>query len=129
MNSYLLDTSVIIDYHKNKKETLDLVDNIEGELTSSYVCLAELYEGIHRVKDSTSAEKAVLNFFSSLTHVFGVDFEIAKKFGKIRMDLRTKGQFIGDMDIFIAATCIAHNQILITYNKKHFLRISELKIL
>lgn len=106
MNSYLLDTSVIIDYHKNKKETLDLVDNIEGELTSSYVCLAELCEGIHRVKDSTSAEK-----------------------GEIRMDLRTKGQFIGDMDIFIAATCIAHNQILITYNKKHFSHVSELKML
>ena len=129
MKFYFLDTSIIIDYHKNKKEVTEFIDNLEGSLTSSYICLAELYEGIYRVKNSQEAEKAVLNFFENLTNVYGINFEIAQKFGQLRADLKSRGKVIGDMDTLIAATCITNGLTLITHNKKHFSRIPELKIL
>lgn len=128
MNSYFLDTSIIIDYHKNKKEITELIDNIEGGLTSSYICLAELYEGIYRVKNSQEQEKAILNFFESLDEIFGLNQDIAKKFGELRAQLKSKGNIIEDMDLLIAATCLANSQILITHNQKHFSRIPDLKI-
>lgn len=128
MKSYFLDTSIIIDYHKNKTEVTQLIDNIEGEIASSYICLAELYEGIYRVNNSQEQEKAVLNFFENLNHIFGIDHQIAQKFGQIRKELKTKGEVIEDIDILIAATCLVNDQILITHNYKHFARVPDLEI-
>lgn len=128
MKRYFIETSVIIDYLKGEKSTVEMVDKLEGELTSSYICLSELYEGIYRVVDKDRLEKAVLTFFSSMSEVFGADLEIAKAFGKIRARLKKEGRVIEDIDIFIAATCLAYNLTLVSQNTKHFERIKELEI-
>ncbi|MBI2597156.1 type II toxin-antitoxin system VapC family toxin [Candidatus Daviesbacteria bacterium] len=129
MNVYLIDTSVIINYLRDKGSAVETVNNLNGELTSSYICLAELYEGIWRVREREKAEKGILNFFAGLSQVFGVDEDIAKTFGQIRADLKEKGAVIEDLDIILAATCIANNSILITANPKHFSRVANLKLL
>ena len=129
MNSYFLDTSIIIDFLiREKKEAVDLINNLDGKITSSYICLAELYEGIERTKNKNHEENTILLFFARLHYVFGLDHEIAKNFGHIRADLKSKGQVIEDIDILIAATCTAYNQVLLTGNRKHFERVSDLKI-
>ena len=128
MNKYFLDTSVIIAYIRGQKEVIELIDNLEGELVSSYVCLAELYEGIFRFKNKEIAEKNLLVFFHGLDEVFGLNSDIARTFGFIRADLRKKGQIIEDLDILIASSCIAYQAVLLTENIKHFERISDLKI-
>lgn len=129
MNTYLLDTSVIINYLRNKGSAVETINNLAGELTSSYICLAELYEGISRVKEKGEAEKEVLNFFTGLNQLFSIDEDIAKTFGQIRASLKTKGQVIEDLDILLAATCITKGLALITANPKHFSRITNLEIL
>ena len=77
VKKYLLDTSVIINYLRGKRETLEAVNNIEGDLSSSFVCLAELYEGVSRIKESKKAEEGVLTFFTGLSEGYGLDQEIA----------------------------------------------------
>lgn len=129
MNTYLIDTSVIINYLRDKGTTTETINNIDGELTSSYICLAELYEGISRVREKGKAEKAVLDFFTGLSQIYGVDTDIAKHFGQIRASLKTRGAVIEDLDILLAATCLAKNLTLITANPKHFSRIPNLEIL
>lgn len=129
MNGYLIDTSVIINFLRDKGSTIETINNLEGELNSSYICLAELYEGVSRVMEKEKAEKAVLDFFSGLNFVYGIDKEIAKRFGQIRADLKIKGEIIEDLDILLAATCLANNLILITANLKHFSRIDKLEVL
>lgn len=129
MNAYLIDTSVIINYLRDKGSAIETINKLEGELTSSYICLAELYEGISRVREKEKAEKALLDFFNGLNEVYGVDEEIAKNFGQIRASLKIKGAVIEDLDILLAATCIANNLVLITANPKHFSRIPNLEIL
>lgn len=129
MNAYLIDTSVIINYLRDSGSTVDIVNNLEGELTSSYICLAELYEGISRVREKEKAENQVLDFFAGLNQTYGVDGDIAKHFGQIRAHLKTGGMVIEDLDILLAATCLANNLILVTANSKHFSRVPNLEIL
>ena len=129
MKSYLLDTSIIINYLQGKNNAVKLLNNIEGELSSSYVCLAELYEGVYRVQNKLEIEKTVTDFFKSLSALYSVDEKVAKQFGEIRANLKSRGTVIEDIDIFIAVTCLVNDLTLITQNVKHFSRIKNLKIL
>jgi len=129
MKRYFVETSVIVKFLRNKGDAVEVVENLKGELSSSFVCLAELYEGIYRVRNKGRAEKAVLNFFTGLSKVYGLDKEVAENFGQIRAELKREGKIIEDMDILLAATCLAHNLTLVTYNIKHFKRVKGLKVL
>ena len=128
MTTYLLDTSIIICYLQGKENAVKLLNSIEGELTSSCICLAELFEGVYRVKNKSETEKIVTDFFKSLSELYPVDEKIAKYFGKIRAKLKIEGHVIEDIDIFIAATCLAYDLTLITNNTKHFSSLTSLKI-
>lgn len=128
MKSYLLDTSVIIDYLRGKKDAVELLNTTEGQFFSSYVCLAEIYEGIHRVSNREEKEEVATNFFASLSGIYGIDWEIAKKFGEIRANLKRRGKVIEDLGILLAATCLVHNLTFITFNQKHFSRIGDLRL-
>lgn len=129
MKRFLIETSVIVSYLRGNEETVEAIDNLAGEFSSSFVCLAELYEGIYRVKDTKKAEQGVLDFFTGLSEVYGLDKEIAQQFGKVRAELKKKGKVIEDLDILISATCLAHRLILVTYNPGHFQRVKNLDIL
>ena len=128
MKSYLLDTSTIIDYLRGKENIVKLLESIEGEFVSSCVCLAELYEGVYRVKNKEEAEGVVIKFFKSFSALYPIDEKIAKHFGEIRAKLKMTGNVIEDIDIFIAATCLVYDLTLITNNVKHFSHIDNLKI-
>lgn len=52
----------------------------------------------------------------------------AIKSSYIFKDLKKRGLLVDIRDIFIAASCISNNCSLITFNKKHFERIKELKL-
>ena len=125
---YLLDTSVIVDCIKGKKSAIDLVENLKGELHSSYICLAELYEGVLRSQQPKDKETGLKTFFKRLSGIFGIDENIAKKFGEVRAYLKQRGEVIEDFDIVIAATCLVYDLTLVTYNQKHFGRIPHLKL-
>ena len=127
--NYLIDTSVIINFLRNKPETVEYISRLDGELTSSFICLAELYEGVFRNKEKVKTEKAILDFFTGLSFIYGLDKDISKDFGQIRSHLKSKGNVIEDMDILIASTCIANNLTLITANPRHFSRIPSLQVL
>lgn len=128
MKSYLVDTSVIIDYLRGKKHVVELLNNLEGEITSSYFCLSELYEGVYRVKDREQAKKPIDTFFTSLSEIYSLDEPVAEKFGQLRAVLKQKGTIIEDIDLYLAATCLVYNLTLVTLNKKHFSHIDSLNI-
>lgn len=127
MKTYFLDTSVIIDYLRGKEEIVDLINNLKGKLVSSYICLSELYEGIYRSKNN-EVESTVLEFFSGLSKIYGLNQKIAQEFGNLRKNLKQRGEIIEDLDIMITATCMVYNLSLVTLNKKHFSRIKGLDI-
>lgn len=128
MKKYFIETSAVVGYLRQDTSAVDMVDSLHGELSSSYIVLSELYEGVNRSKNAKREEEGVLNFFSGMNIVYGVDLEIARQFGEIRADLRKKGRMIEDIDIFLAATCAVSGLVMVTLNKKHFERVKDLKI-
>jgi len=91
MKSYLIETSVIIDYLKGKEQARTLINSVQGNFTSSYFCLAELYEGIKRARDPEKDKHQTLAYFDSLTKIYGLNTQIAKKFGELRARLKKEG--------------------------------------
>jgi len=125
---YFVETSAIIDFLRGDQKVIKLLGALEGDVTSSFVCMAELYEGMYRSGNRIKLENYVLTYFKSLSQVFGLDESIAAKFGELRSALKFKGNIIEDMDILIAATCLVYGLTLVTKNVKHFSRVGGLEI-
>lgn len=125
---YFVETSVIIDFLRGNNQAVKSLGDLEGDVTSSFVCLAELYEGVYRSTNKGKLESHILTYFKGLSQIFGVDEAIASKFGELRAELKTKGNIIEDMDLLIASTCLAYGLVLITRNTKHFARVKGLDI-
>ena len=94
----------------------------------SVISLAELYEGVFNSTDPAGNERALLEFISDVDLV-PPDEETCRIFGRERRRLRRAGRMIGDMDLFIAATCLRHNLTLLSNNRRHFEAVQGLEII
>jgi tRNA(fMet)-specific endonuclease VapC len=54
--------------------------------------------------------------------------KVADVAAELYADLRKQGQPIDDIDLLIAGTAIANELILVTNNRKHFDRITQLEV-
>ena len=55
------------------------------------------------------------------------DLEAAVEFGKIQSELRKSGKPTGEVDAIIAAVARSRNDILVTNNMRHFIKITNLQ--
>lgn len=125
---YLLDADQIIWYLKGRQDIVGLLQGLGKEnLRISVVALAEVLEGIYGQRDEKGKLTALGKFLTG-PKIIQVDEQIARQFAKIRSNLRKRGKLIDNMDIFIAATVLIHNLVLITGNKKDFEKVEGLKI-
>lgn len=97
-------------------------------LAVNVISLAELYEGIYYSTNPAGNQKALDAFLTGVT-IFGIEQGVCRIFGQSRGTLRKQGQMISDFDLMIASTCLYHNLILLTNNKKHYGRIEGLNFL
>lgn len=128
--TYLLDTSVIVEYFRKNPKAGEFFDvHKQDNLVTSSICEAELGEGIYREKPEKVPQKLAQknDFFESLGEIVVFDRAQADVAGKIRADLSLKGSLIGDLDILIAAAVLSQNATLVTKNPKHFEKIAGLK--
>ena len=125
MVKYLIDSDVLIDFLNNRAEAIRLLIKFEeSEMAISAITFAEILEGL------VGDRKKYLNVRKGLSELsmLPVEANIAEQFANVRALLRSKGQLIENMDIFIAATALVHNLILVTNNKKDFDKIHNLQI-
>jgi len=124
MTSLLLDTSIIIDYLRNrdKENTILYKLSKDFQLKISIITHAELYAG-KSVWSNTHAKKT-LNLLVSGIKIVPLVKEISKLAGKIK----SKHDSLGLIDAIIAATAITEKTALATLNIKHFEKIKSLKI-
>lgn len=121
---YLIDTNIFIDFLKKRGDAVEILNKLKPyERGTSVVCIGELWEGLAEKK-----KKQFVKLIKLIT-VYNVDLKVVIKFAEIRKNLRIKGNLIDNLDILIAATCLANDLVLITNNLKHFERIEGLKIL
>lgn len=126
---YLIDTNACI-FLKNKKpihvlEKLKSVLNRDVFLSS--VTIAEMQFGVY---NSRSIEKNRISLTEFLAPFQIIDFDDrdAEYYGKIRAELKQRGELIGPYDMLIAAQAVARKLILVTNNTKELTRVPELVI-
>ena len=125
----LLDTSVIVDVDRGKKEVIDVCRKLtmEHEALISTVTVSEILTGSYLRKDYRKAvakAKKVLGQFSWIN----LDGAVAEKTAQLNAYLITEGQPIEYQDQAIAASClVTRSDVLLTRNKEHFIRIPALK--
>lgn len=126
--AYLLDTDWAIWALRGRREVTERVKALRGEeLAISAATLAELTTGVHRSTDPKKADDG-LHAFLARVRVLPLTAEIARRFGEENARLLASGQAISQFDLAIAATALVHDLTLLTGNRKHFERISGLKL-
>ncbi len=120
---YLVDSDWVADYLKGRAPAIQLLDSLVGDgMALSIVTYAELLEGIYHGHDPAHSEGVFRRFLQGVP-VLGVTKRIAERYARISGELRAQGLLIPPPDLFIAATAIQRELVLVTRNRRHFERI------
>jgi len=122
----LVDTSILIDYYrKTDKENSVWIHLVRQghSFAVSTVTKYEIYAGA-----TPSQLKFWDTVFEAIT-VISLDELSVDTAVTINSALKKKRKQIDLADLFIAATAVAHDLPLVTFNKKHFERIDTLKMI
>jgi tRNA(fMet)-specific endonuclease VapC len=126
---YILDTDWIINLLAGKKDAEERIQQFDPEeIVVSLVAVAEIYESAYNFANPEAHIKTFRSFLSNF-QLLNLNLPIIEKFAEVRAHLRRRGQMISDFDILLGATALHYDLIVLTYNKKHFQRIPDIKIL
>jgi tRNA(fMet)-specific endonuclease VapC len=124
--SFLIDTNTAIALIARKQSLLDMLQAGDVFFVSSIV-LGELYYGAQnsaRVQDNLGTVAQ----FAADRMILACDTLTAEWYGKIKKAQRSKGRPIPDNDIWIAATALQYDLILLTRDA-HFNEVEGLTLL
>jgi tRNA(fMet)-specific endonuclease VapC len=121
----VIDTGILIEFLRAQdKSNTTFYQLIEkSKLCISSVTLYELLMGA-----TDDLKKEEVNKIISNLIILPFDADASKVASEIYHKLRKSNKMIEFRDIFIATTCIIHKLPLKTLNKKHFERITSLKL-
>ncbi len=127
----LIDASVLIDHERGRVDVAaHVMDRKEDGFFLSVITVSELLHGVHRAGDTRRKAKrsafveAVIDRFPLLP----VDLPTARLHAELWADLATAGTLIGSHDLWISATCLAHDLSLATSNQREFERVPGLSV-
>lgn len=129
MNLYLVDTDWIIDaLHGQAAAVATLVDLAPQGLAVSVISYGELYEGAYYAREPQVALSGLQTFLQG-KDLLPLTGAIMEHFGLVRGGLsRQQRHQIGDMDLLIAVTALAHDLTLLTRNLRDFQLVPDLKL-
>ncbi len=124
--NYLLDTNICIYYFKGQFGLKEKIEKIGfHNFAISEITLAELIYGAEKSEQKEKNIKVIEDFAETITIIPILDS--IRIYGKEKARLKAKGTIISDLDLFIGATAIANNMILVTRNTKEFERLGNIK--
>jgi len=123
--SYLLDTNIIV-AHLNGDAAIKARLESAPEIYLLSVALGELHYGATH-SGRPEANAARIEDFAATCTILGVDAETARRYGRIKGDLRKKGRPIPENDLWIAACALQHGLTLATRDG-HFDQVEGLQI-
>jgi predicted nucleic acid-binding protein len=124
-----LDTSIIVEIERRNEKIIEFIENLleRHEIFISVVVLSEIFTGTYLRIDYEKATQKAKELFSKF-EIIPLNMEIAEIIGQISAFLITNGSIIEYQDVAIAATFVyKRGEYLLTKNKKHFVRILELR--
>lgn len=125
----LIDTNVFIAAEKNKQPLETQTSLADVPVYISAITASELLVGVHyadakrRVRRSAFVE-AILQTLPVLPFTL----EVARVHSELFAYLSKKGKLMGAHDLLIAATALAHDCRVLTYNLKEFKQVPGLDI-
>ncbi len=116
MTKYLLDSDIIIWHLRGRKEVTEMLRDLQrfGLPGCSALSVLEVQLGVKR-----GEEEKTDRFLKSLK-VFDVNSEVAGRAARLIRESKGRGITLDLPDAIIASTCVLHNLILVTYNRKHY---------
>ncbi len=117
----LVDTDVLIDYLRGKKNASKFIEKSIDEICVSAITVGELYQGVIEGKERVALDSLISAFV-----VLPVTEEIAKDGGLLRREYH-RSHGAGLADCLIAATAKIHDLSLSTQNIKHYPMMSGIK--
>ena len=117
MPNYLLDTTTIIDFLRDKSGVPELLERLSiggGLLSCCPINIVEVYTGMKDKEKSSTDE-----FLNSLK-CYEITGEIGYLAGELKRKYLKKGLTFSTSDVLISATAIKNNLILVTNNPMHF---------
>jgi tRNA(fMet)-specific endonuclease VapC len=125
----MLDTNICIYIIKKRHESVlrQLKKKKDNGLFISAITLSELEFGIENSGQKEKSRIALMEFLT-IIDIKHFDENAAKEYGIIRKGLKDKNCLIGPMDMLIGAHAKSENMILVTNNKREFIRVNGLKV-
>ena len=119
------DSDVLIDFLRGRGEWPNRIalELESGSFATTAITAFELRSGARTPRQARDVE-TLLDAMTILP--FGP--EAAAAAAQVRRQVEAKGQPIGMADYMIAGTCIAVSGVLLTRNRRHFERVSGLKL-
>ena len=128
MAKYLLDTNICVFFLRGNKSIVEqIINNGIDNCFISEITVAELFYGIECDDYNFTENRKKVNEFIDILTVIPITNALLE-YAQQKACLRKKGNLIDDMDLFIGATAIANNMILVTDNEKHLNRLANIKI-
>jgi len=123
----LIDTDICIEILRGNRKVIKKSSQYDGVIAVSFMTVGELHYGVHNSGNPEKNELLVEQFLLTVV-VIESDFNIMRRFGIIKSELKTSNILLPDADILIAATVREKCDMLVTGNTKHFERIDGLVI-
>jgi len=119
------DTDVLIDYLRGTGPNVEQIAlELQHGLSTTAVTAFELWAGS---VGSPKRERAVAALLGALA-VLPLDAPAARCAATVRRELEQAGNSIGMADSLIAGICVCNHATLITRNRSHFERVSNLTL-
>ena len=126
---YLLDTNICI-YIRQKRpeEVLRRFRKLRpGEAALSVITYGELLYGAAKSAQRVAALERLRELLQLLPPL-SLPESATEAYGSIRAELESKGEMIGNNDLWIAAHAVVAGLTLVTNNESEFLRVRGLKV-
>lgn len=129
--NYLLDSNVVSAVMENREAAISRVSRIAPTDTAylSAISQGELLFGLLNAPPS-NRERLSLRFIWALDLLGGVipiDEGVAQAYSGIRYDLKVRGRSLPDNDLWIAATAMANDYVLVSHDEG-FRHVTGLKL-
>lgn len=125
----ILDTTFVIDVlngdERAKQRRTELDER--GDMAISSITVFELTEGA-QLSNRTEGERRAITEFCSRLRAVPVDTEIATLAGELSATLIARGERIEAEDVFIGATALHGDEVVLTRNVEHFERLDGVEI-
>lgn len=120
----LIDTSIMIDHLRKQKKDKTIFYRLSFQYNYVISSITEFEFSV----GSTPPNREFVEKLLAKLPVLPFDSGSVKIATEIYRNLKVKNQLISLPDIFVAAIAITHDLQLLTFNRKHFERVCNLKL-